>query len=306
MDVTVVICTYNRAERLQGTLDALREQRVPEGLAWDLLVVDNNSSDDTKHVVERFARAAPMPVTYAFEGQQGQSFARNTGVARATGEVLAFTDDDILPSADWAALCHSIMQDAKVDVLGGRILPRWLAPVPAWLEGDTWLQSHLALMTHERAQEITVATGTPQIWGANMVVRRGVFDRVGLFDTNRGHKGTRLAGGEDVDFIRRALAEGVPVLYDPRLVVWHRIPPERLRRGYFLRWHFDKGEAETRLGPAPTGRALFGAPLFRYRFAMVAFAEWIGAAVRRGPAMHRAVDLAHAVGCVWGSWRRHA
>src|SRR5262249_52705605 len=101
MDLSVVVCTYNRSTSLRRTLAALEAQEVPPGLAWEIVIVDNNSSDDTRAVVDAFGTACSIPVRYAFEPRQGLSFARNTGVAHAKGEILACTDDDCRPEPTW-------------------------------------------------------------------------------------------------------------------------------------------------------------------------------------------------------------
>lgn len=305
MDASVIVCTYNRAGMLPASLEALAAQRVAPELEWELVVVDNNSSDDTRAVVEAFRTRAPMPVSYVFEARQGLSFARNTGVAVAKGDVIAFTDDDTTPAPDWVAGTVAVLNEFTAQVTGGRILLVWPAPVPAWLAGQPGLFGSLGQMDYDRTQRLVEERGRPQIWGGNMSFRREVFDRIGLFDTTLGRVAQRLYGGEDVDFVRRALAAGLTAVFDPRLVVWHRVPPERMRRRYFLRWHFQGGEGETFFGPRPSGRTFLGTPLFRYRHALWAVGRWtVSAARRRTDSMERALDLAHALGSIWGYWRR--
>src|SRR5215831_4700728 len=96
MNISVVLATYNRAASLQVTLDTFLTQVVRFDVEWELLVVDNNSTDSTHDVVERFARAAHFPVRYIFEKRQGRSYSLNTAIAEAKGEVIDFTDDDVL------------------------------------------------------------------------------------------------------------------------------------------------------------------------------------------------------------------
>src|SRR5215211_2485879 len=101
MDVSVVLCTHNRYETLRNALRALAMTTVPSGLDWEVVVVDNNSSDRTRIVVEEFARQAPCEAVYVFEARQGKSFALNSGIARARGRILAFTDDDAVVDVEW-------------------------------------------------------------------------------------------------------------------------------------------------------------------------------------------------------------
>lgn len=303
MDVTVIVCTYNRAASLRHTLEALGAQQVPSGLDWEVVLVDNNSGDETASVMQEFASRAPVPVTALFEGRQGVSWGRNAGIAQAKGEVIAFTDDDVRPASDWVAVVWTAMRESGADVLGGRILPEWLGPVPAWLERDRWLYGYLALMDHERPERLVREVGIPQVWGANMAFRRAVLDKIGLFDVTLGRVGGRLQSGEDANIVTRALAAGAHVLYDPRLIVWHRVPEERTRRSYFRRWHFD-GAAGTalRAGPPP-GRRLLGVSLFSFRWLAVRLAAWLVALCRRRDAFELELDFLAAAGRWWGEWQ---
>ena len=112
MDLSVVIGTYNRADLLGRSLAALQAQRTAPGLSWELVVVDNNSSDHTRSVIDTAGATFPAPLRYVFEPRQGVGLARNTGVLRAQGEIIAFTDDDCRPEATWVqnvSDCHATL-----------------------------------------------------------------------------------------------------------------------------------------------------------------------------------------------------
>ena len=214
MDVSVVVCTYNRAGSLRLTLEALEAQAIPSGIEWELLVVDNNSTDDTRSVVEAFATASRVLVRYVFVAEQGLSHARNVGLGHAKGHIVAFTDDDVRPATHWVASVTEAMRESSVAIVGGRILPAWDRRPPPWLEHDRALRYDLALMEHGAPAEIWDPSGLPAVWGANMAFRREVFERAGLFDPRHGVSGTKLYRGEEVDLVRRALAMGYRVAYD--------------------------------------------------------------------------------------------
>jgi glycosyltransferase involved in cell wall biosynthesis len=306
VDLTVLLCTYNRAHLLPAWFDALRCPEATPGLQWEVLVVDNNSSDPTPSVVDRLKLELKMPVRYVFERQQGKSFALNTGIAQAKGQIIAFTDDDALPAADWVHMIHAAFAESCADVIGGRILPRWADPVPPWLERDRELHDWLALMPHDARVELRTRMSNPQIWGANMALRRDVFDRVGGFDTRLGPLGARLyRGGEEVELIDRARNAGARVVYDPRLVVWHIIGPDRMRRSYFRRYAFQNAEGLAWRSDAPAARQLLGAPLHAYRRVSEAFGAWVVAGLRGRDAFRRELDFLHAAGWLWGRWRTH-
>src|SRR6185503_14372472 len=132
LDVTVLICTYNRASMLGPTLDSLAQMEAP-GLNWDVLVVDNNSSDDTAAVVQSRAASYPVPLRYLFEGRQGKSNALNTGMASTDADIIAFTDDDVQVPANWLSRTKAAFDTHNCDYVGGPVAPWWEATPPRWL-----------------------------------------------------------------------------------------------------------------------------------------------------------------------------
>ncbi len=303
MDVTVTVCTYNRAPSLRHTLEALAGQRSPVAVDWELVIVDNNSRDETATVVREFAARAPVPVTYLFEPRQGVSWARNAAVARAKGEVIAFTDDDVKPASDWVAMLWTLLSESKADMIGGRILPDWSGPLPGWLKRNRWLYGNLALVDHEHREWLVEEHGTPQLWCANMAARRSLLEAIGPFDVALGRVGNQLHSGEDVDIVTRALAAGAHVLYDPRLVVWHKVPEERMRRSYFRRWHFEGAQGFALRAGRPAGRRVLGVSLFSYRWLIVRLAAWLSALCRRRDTFELELDFLGAAGRWWGEWQ---
>jgi glucosyl-dolichyl phosphate glucuronosyltransferase len=161
-------------------------------------------------------------------------------------------------------------------------------------------------MEHPVPGPVVEARGIPNIWGANMAFRREVFDRTGLFDPRRGVTGRKLYRGEEVELVRRALAAGYRAVYDPRVVVWHRIVAGRMRRRYVSRLYFDRAEGDALAQAPPRGRLLLGVPPFVYRRAAHRLGGWLWAAARRRPdTFDRWLESCEAVGSVWGLWKRH-
>lgn len=305
VDVSVVVSTYNRAPQLAECLQALGAQIVPTSVAWEVVVVDNNCTDDTPAVVERSRAAAPMPIRYVLERRQGVAFGRNTGVAHARGRILAFTDDDVMPPAEWIATILSLLHEHDADILGGRVMPRWGAPVPAWisqwLEERNYRHTHLGILAHPEATLLKRETAYPPIWTANAAMARRVFAELGGFDTRLGRVKGKLYGGEDTDLVRRGVVRGLRVVYDPRLMVWHRIPPERMTRRHFRRLRFDDAEGEGLQVSPPTTRALLGVRFYTYRRVAWNLTAWLRAAgLRRRDAFARELALHSALGQLWG------
>jgi len=277
MQVSVVVATYNRAHLLNGTLESLAGQQVPAGLAWEIVVVDNASRDGTSDLVRWFAKGAAVPTRCVREERPGISHARNRGVAEARGAILAFTDDDVLPAADWVARIPEAMARWNAQGVGGRILPRWESPPPRWLAENKRLRECLALMESEESRLLSLPRRLPTIWGPNMAFRRDVLEKTGGFDPRRGLVGGRLFRGEEVDLVERALGLGFSLAYDASLVVSHRIGPDRMRRAYFRRLFFDNGQGAARIAEAGEGpRRRLAAPPWLYRAAATGLPKWIG------------------------------
>jgi len=292
MRYSIVIATYNRAGDLADTLASLAGLR-PSG-AWEVIVVDNNSTDDTRAVVERAAHAFPAPLSYVFENEQGRSPALNAGIRRAQGEIVVTTDDDVRVEADWLDRAAEAIEQLHCDYVGGRVLPIWGAPRPGWLPnrgGKYW--AVIALLDYG-PEPIEFGTRVPL--GVNMAFRRSAFDRAGLFDTRTGRKAGTLLGQEVREWCIRARAAGVRGFYAPAMVVQHLIPAARLRKAYYRRWFYWRGVSRAMLYEqagldmeAPertmmdfrTVPHVFGVPRYLYRKALRAAWDSSLARVRR-------------------------
>jgi GT2 family glycosyltransferase len=244
MNTTVILCTYNRCASLKTALDSVVSQVLPQSVEWELLVVDNNSTDATREVIQDYTSRHPGLVRYVFEGRQGKSNALNRGIQEAKGKLLAFVDDDVVAEPDWLQNLIAPLHDAELAGVGGRIVapadfapPRWLA-----LEGPYSLAGVLALYDKGRAG----AELKEPPFGTNMAFRKDVFDKLGLFHPDIGPRPGSEIRGEDTEFGRRVLAAGERLWYAPSAVIRHPVPESRLRKEYFLRFMYDQGRASIR------------------------------------------------------------
>jgi glycosyltransferase involved in cell wall biosynthesis len=244
MRVSVIVCTFNRCQILAGTLDKLAKSIVPAPTEWEVLIVDNNSSDATSEVAKDFCRQYPNRFRYVFEGRPGKSYALNSGIQEARGDVLAFVDDDVSMDPVWlrnltADLCSGDWAGA-----GGRILPEWSCAPPSWFPEEGWL-GRAPLGIFDLGLEARQLTDAP--FGGNMAFRRRLFEKHGGFRTSLGPgPNNKVRNNEDTEFGRRLLAAGERLKYEPTALVYHPVPPERLQKRYFLTWWFNKGRADTR------------------------------------------------------------
>lgn len=281
LDASVLIATYNRARLLDETLTSIARMPVSTALSWEVIVIDNNSRDDTAVVVKRHQAQFPVALRYLVERQQGRSSALNTGIARARGRVLAFTDDDVRVADGWldAACAALLTQSPAAAYTGGPVRPIWEVPPPKWLDltrGDLWgtiaIQDHGDVgASYEDARKVPL--------GANMAVRAEVFETVGGFRADLGRTGGRLLLGQEVpEWLMRARQSGFGGLYVPGMEVHHHIPASRLTTRYFRRWWFGKGVSRAaldRMQPVTelgidlrTAPHILGVPRFMYGTAL--------------------------------------
>jgi glycosyltransferase involved in cell wall biosynthesis len=274
MDASVVICTYNRAASLRRTLESLSRMSVPEGLEWEVVVVDNGSGDGTRAVVEEFGKSGRLPVVYLLEEKQGKSHALNRGVARSRGRIVAFTDDDVVVGEEWLARIMGAFDRHEAACVGGRIRLRADRPFPDWLSRE--LKGQLAFLD---LGDREISLSEPTLWGANLAVRAEAFERYGRFDTTMGPVAGKLYDSEDVEFVSRIIKAGAGAMYLPGIEVTHCIPESRLTKGYFRKRIFDHGEIKgLRMGRYPH-RNILGIPLYRLRELMGKTASYVAAAL---------------------------
>lgn len=246
MDATILICTYNRAPLLGVTLDSLAGLRAA-GLRWEVIVVDNNSNDDTRAVVERRQPGYPVPLRYVFEPRQGKSMALNTGLSQAAGAVIAFTDDDIQVWPGWLeAAVRPLLTRPDIAYTGGPVHPMWEVQPPRWVSTSGNLSGVLAVLDYGDT-EFLFEDRRKAALGVNMAVRMSLIERIGGFRPDLGRRGKSLLGQEQAEFFYRSRAAGAVGLYVPEMILQHHVPASRLTLSYFRRWWFWKGISQARL-----------------------------------------------------------
>jgi glycosyltransferase involved in cell wall biosynthesis len=295
--ISVVLATRDRQTLLADTLRALGAQRWPRARG-EIIVADNGSSDGTRDVVEaQAARGEGLPIRYLYEARPGKSAAVNAALQQAQGDLITFTDDDVIMEPDWLQQLAAAFEDAQIDFVAGRILPLWEVPAPPWMSPP--LYGVLAIADGgDRRLHISSAAGQdhPMTIGANMAVRASVVRRLGGFRADLGKLGGTLRTGEDHELFLRMIHAGCHGVYEPAAVVSHFVPRARLDRGYVRRWLYQNGQDVARLEAAyPTGRRLFGVPRYLWR----AGAADAGSAIRAAMAFDGRSRFAAAVRLLW-------
>jgi glucosyl-dolichyl phosphate glucuronosyltransferase len=245
MKITTILCTYNRCQSLAKALDSLAASILPKTIEWEVLVVDNNSSDQTRVVVEDFSRQYPRRFRYLFESRQGKSYALNAGIREAWGDVLAFVDDDVVVEQTWLENLTSVLSDGQWAGSGGRILPMPGFVPPPWLALAGPYNLAGALCAYCDPGDVPGELKDPP-YGANMAFRKEMFDRYGSFRTDLGPFPNSKIGFEDTEFARRLMAGGERLRYVPSAVVYHEVHEGRARKESLLAWWFGFGRGFVR------------------------------------------------------------
>lgn len=262
MKIDVVLATYNRDHLLGRAIESFALN--PQHGAARLLVVDNNSSDNTRAVVEA-ARSthSGVAIEYLFEPRQGKAHALNLGVSHSEADVVGFFDDDETLAPDWLAVLALAFQDPALEFVGGPVRPDWSAPAPGWMPKSGY-NGVLSLVDHgpgRRRYDDPAFKG--MLIGANAAIRRSTLLRVGPYTT-------RFKWAEDREMHVRLLAAGAVGYYLPELVVSHHIPPKRLEKRYFRQWAYSEGRTmgsplQDLEQPDAQVRTALGAPLWMWR-----------------------------------------
>jgi len=229
MLVSVLIPTHNRIGLLRQTLSSFRDVRVPSAVNLELIVVANACADGTYSAVERISGDYPFELTVAKEPTPGQNWARNKALKLATGDVFAFVDDDIRLDRTWLRGLVEVFKQYEADVVGGRTKLWWEdVEKPEWFK--PYLSPILAAYDHgDTVQEV----GLPGPIGANMAIRRRVYQEIGGFRTGIQNEDNSLYRGNEVEYLQRADNHGFRGYYAPDALVYHWVSPDRIEPHFF-------------------------------------------------------------------------
>lgn len=241
-EISVIICSYNRADYIIGAIASLCNQTLDKS-RFEVFVVDNNSIDNTGDLVQQYISGHPdFDLHYLTESRQGASFARNTGAAFARSPLLCFMDDDAVAEKEYLErIVNFFPSHPDAAGLGGRIIPKYIPEEPKWM-------SHFVsslVGNFDYSDRLTVFKEGKYPLESNMIVRKEDFDAVSGFNTELpGVKGTLRIGGEGKDFFYRLQAIGKKIYYDPRVIVYHIVEVKKLTPQYMYRVASGIGRGE--------------------------------------------------------------
>jgi glycosyltransferase involved in cell wall biosynthesis len=308
--LNVVICTYNRASKLDKVMHGVMAAEIPPGVQVDIIVVDNNSTDETPRVVERYLASENPSVRYIFEGEQGKSFALNTALKHLTGDMVAFTDDDVVVDSKYfAEICRAMEKHPDFCCFGGKVEAIYPEALPYWLdlEGLMGFLKSAFVDRRDGDEEALYAdlafSHTPS--GCNMFFRRQALDENGLFRTDLGPKGRQLGFSEDTEYCRRLIDRGYRFYYVPSVIIYHPIEPERLTRRYLSNWQYQCGKSEALRAGSMPGFRLLGVPRYLFRKVLSHLCAWISSGEPRARFYHQ-LRLAYNWGQIIGFFQKRA
>lgn len=241
MMLSVILCTYNRERYIYNVLQSIAAGGFGD---YEIVLVNNNSTDGTEGECQRFAKDHPeVAMRYCVEKQQGLSYARNRGIMESQGEVLVYVDDDAVVNREYLQTYADFFNRNKEAVAaGGPITPRYDGcEEPSWMSHYTrqLVTGELNLGTREREFPKGAFPG-----GGNAAYRKSVFDEVGLFNVELGRKGNSLIGAEEKDLFDKMTSRGMKFYYLPNAILYHLIPPKKLTQDYFDRLTYGIGVSE--------------------------------------------------------------
>ncbi len=274
-EISVVISTYNRCDELPSAINSIIAQDKPNTF-FEIIVVDNNSTDNTRQVVKTLIESAAADLRYVFEPKQGVSHARNAGIANAKAPIVAFFDDDVRVSENWIARIKDVFAaHPDIDCIGGKVLSEWQEEKPLWIDAGHW--SPLALQDHGDAPFRVNADRQLCLISANLAFRKEVLKNLGGFAPELQRQIDSIGSMEDHELMTRFYKSGGQGLYEPTLVVKTEIPADRTTKLYHRRWHVGHGFFYAVMRDEDFERSaarLFDVPAHMYKQAAVNAGNW--------------------------------
>jgi len=262
MLISLVICTYNRVDILKVTLPSYNNLVTPKGVALEVIFINNNSNDETENYVKEFIKYSNktnITYKYCFERKQGLSYARNKGYQEATGDYIAYLDDECILPVEWLEVAVKHIKAKTPAFLGGPYYGKYLPNVSSkWFKesfGDSYILQYNLPDGPMNGRYLS---------GGNLIIRRNVFEKIGLFDTNLGMKGNTINYGEEQDLQKRFISQfpEESILYIADLFVWHLIRREKMTMNFLFKDALIRGFSATKLMNNHSNLKLFSSPFF--------------------------------------------
>ena len=280
VDLSLLVCTYNRGNDLRELLETAVAQETNGEFSYEVVVVDNNSTDETREVVESFISAGHENIRYFFEERQGKSHALNRGLNELRGWAYIITDDDFVLPRDWVRnLFLAFHDNPDVSFVSGKVLPLWQAEPPSWLTTRHW--SAIAMADYGDEQFLT--DSAHQICLLACAFRVADVQAVGGYQGELGKSKDLSGATEDLDLLMRLWKSGRKGLYLPHVAFYHKATKDRLTKKYHRRWHSDHGRSYAIMRSEETEQGkvrLFDVPAYMFREAARDTLRWLSCMIQ--------------------------
>ena len=269
MKVEIIICTYNRAEKLKRSMQSIFNAEIPESVTVQLTVVNNNSIDKTENLIKGFTKNNLL-LKYLFEEKQGKTYALNKALKYITGDLIAFTDDDITVDKSWIKeMVKALKKYTEYKCFGGKVVAVYPKNMPKWIDINGSMRFLKSVFVDRDDGNLEVEYGNDTIsktpGGCNMFFRRKAIEENGPFRIDLGPVGKELGFSEDIEYCHRLIEKGKRFMYIPSAIVYHPVHTERLKKEYLLNWQYRVAKSEVRRNGGYKGTAkVFGVPRYLY------------------------------------------
>jgi len=306
IDISVIICTHNRAFLLPDALRSLERSEIPENIRIELVVVDNASNDNTFQVITAHAKNSKFKIHPLKEPKKGKTFALNVAINNAAGELLAFVDDDHIVSPGYFKAIRSAVESHPVyNLFCGRILPNWDGTEPPWIHDKTRYPIRpFPIPTFNMGDRVLEVQLDKEMFipgAGNLVIKKSVFKNIGLFSEEFGPKGHNLQGGEDLEFLRRALKHGERLMYIPEILQYHHVDKNKLTLNYLIKKAYYRSMAAYQLNDKISSGPI---PRYFYRMAVAHLLKSIFC-LHQSARRYYLVKLASVMGEIQGHRKGH-
>jgi glucosyl-dolichyl phosphate glucuronosyltransferase len=235
IQVSLIICTYNRAVLLEKCLESLVKQQFSPD-AFEAIIIDNNSNDTTIDAVSKF-KGKIENFKYVFETSQGLSYARNRGCKEAAAEYLIYLDDDAIAPPEYLTNVAGIIKEHAPDIMGGPVYPYYTTPKPRWFKDEYEIRKYA---------ERSGFSATAAVSGGNFIIRKKLLENLGGFDVDLGMKGGKMGLGEERKVLEQYRAATPPgeqkVYYALECFITHHVPPEKMKLRYVMKRAYLAGK----------------------------------------------------------------
>ncbi len=275
MDISVIISTYNRSAKLRKTLESLISMDVSDGTEWEVLVVNNNSSDNTDKVMDEFMQLNSLDLKCLIEKKQGKSFALNTAIKNASGDIIAFIDNDVIVDKNWMkGVIKGVNTYKNSGGFGGRIVFADNHKHSDLLKSDKTHNALRGFLRDNGHEDREFINALPS--GANMFFKREIIAKNGFFRTDLGPIGNTPGTSEDTEFCRRLIKRREKLMYIAGAVVYHPVETERISKKSLLRWRYNCARSEVRARDLENNtRSIYRVPRYLIRQLITNACIWI-------------------------------